>query len=193
MVRMILGHSTSSMYDCWLIKCSHSQIVLNIISLRKNVSKEEHPTATPGGSPCHSPHGASWLPLTGGSRCSQSNVRSHNLSTISCRDVLAKRALTYSQDKPVPEQRTTLKKLVTHPWVTQPMNLADDSWKDGCRVEKPASGLLVTVNPEMQSRDRLITVAAELLGASCLRGGPEKPTLHLATARCDDPFLLLSF
>lgn len=55
-------------------------------------------------------------------------------------------ALTCSQDKPVPEQRTSLKKLVTDPWVTEPMNLADYSWEEGCGVEKPESGVLSTVS-----------------------------------------------
>lgn len=44
------------------------------------------------------------------------------LPTIHCREALVNTALTCSQDKPVPEQHTTLKK-----WVTQAVNLADDS------------------------------------------------------------------
>ncbi|OWK04523.1 hypothetical protein Celaphus_00002846 [Cervus elaphus hippelaphus] len=39
--------------------------------------------------------------------------------------------------QPVPEQRTTLEKLVTDPWVTQPVNLADYTWEEVCRVNKP--------------------------------------------------------
>uniref|UniRef100_A0A8C0D0K3 non-specific serine/threonine protein kinase n=1 Tax=Balaenoptera musculus TaxID=9771 RepID=A0A8C0D0K3_BALMU len=39
--------------------------------------------------------------------------------------------------QPVPEQRTTLEKLVTDPWVTQPVNLADYTWEEVCRLNKP--------------------------------------------------------
>ena len=39
--------------------------------------------------------------------------------------------------QPVPEQRTTLEKLLTDPWVTQPVNLADYTWEEVCRVNKP--------------------------------------------------------
>lgn len=39
--------------------------------------------------------------------------------------------------QPVPEQRTTLEKLVTDPWVTQPVNLADYTWEEVCQVNKP--------------------------------------------------------
>lgn len=39
--------------------------------------------------------------------------------------------------QPVPEQRTTLEKLVTDPWVTQPVNLADYTWEDVCGINKP--------------------------------------------------------
>lgn len=39
--------------------------------------------------------------------------------------------------QPVPEQRTTLEKLVTDPWVIQPVNLADYTWDEVCRVNKP--------------------------------------------------------
>ncbi|KAK2108077.1 hypothetical protein P7K49_013242 [Saguinus oedipus] len=41
--------------------------------------------------------------------------------------------------QPVPEKRTTLDKLVTDPWVTQPVNLADYTWEEVCRVNKPAA------------------------------------------------------
>lgn len=41
--------------------------------------------------------------------------------------------------QPVPEQRTTLEKLVTDRWVTQPVNLADYTWEEVCRLNK--SGL----------------------------------------------------
>lgn len=39
--------------------------------------------------------------------------------------------------QPVPEQRTTLEKLVTDPWVTQPVNLANYTWDEVCRMNKP--------------------------------------------------------
>lgn len=39
--------------------------------------------------------------------------------------------------QPIPERRTTLEKLVTDPWVTQPVNLADYTWDEVCRVNKP--------------------------------------------------------
>lgn len=39
--------------------------------------------------------------------------------------------------QPVPEQRTTLEKLMTDPWVTQPVNLADYTWEEVCQVKKP--------------------------------------------------------
>uniref|UniRef100_A0A8C0LM61 PAS domain-containing serine/threonine-protein kinase n=1 Tax=Canis lupus dingo TaxID=286419 RepID=A0A8C0LM61_CANLU len=48
--------------------------------------------------------------------------------------------------QPVPEQRTTLEKLVTDPWVIQPVNLADYTWDEVCRVNKP--GEARTVCPE---------------------------------------------
>lgn len=39
--------------------------------------------------------------------------------------------------QPVPEQRTTLEKLVTDAWVTQPVNLADYTWEEVCGINKP--------------------------------------------------------
>ncbi|XP_036278254.1 PAS domain-containing serine/threonine-protein kinase isoform X1 [Pipistrellus kuhlii] len=54
--------------------------------------------------------------------------------------------------QPVPEQRTTLEKLVTDPWVTQPVNLADYTWEDVCGIHKPGSRVLSTVSLEMESR-----------------------------------------
>uniref|UniRef100_A0A2K6FGL8 non-specific serine/threonine protein kinase n=1 Tax=Propithecus coquereli TaxID=379532 RepID=A0A2K6FGL8_PROCO len=44
--------------------------------------------------------------------------------------------------QPAPEQRTTLEKLATDPWVTQPVNLADYTWEEVCRVNKPGERLL---------------------------------------------------
>lgn len=42
--------------------------------------------------------------------------------------------------QPVPEQRTTLEKLVGDPWVTQPVNLANYTWDEVYRVNKPGEG-----------------------------------------------------
>lgn len=54
--------------------------------------------------------------------------------------------------QPVPEQRTTLEKLVTDPWVTQPVNLADYTWEEVYQVNKPDSGLLSSMSLETESR-----------------------------------------
>nr|XP_060480370.1 PAS domain-containing serine/threonine-protein kinase isoform X1 [Panthera onca] len=73
--------------------------------------------------------------------------------------------------QPIPEQRTTLEKLVTDPWVTQPVNLADYTWDEVCRVNKPESGGLSALSLEMESRC-VREVAPEPCGALCPRGGP---------------------
>lgn len=39
--------------------------------------------------------------------------------------------------QPCPEQRTTLEKLITDPWVTQPVNLANYTWEEVCRTNQP--------------------------------------------------------
>nr|XP_040124118.1 PAS domain-containing serine/threonine-protein kinase isoform X2 [Ictidomys tridecemlineatus] len=44
--------------------------------------------------------------------------------------------------QPAPEQRTTLEKLVTDPWVTQPVNLAAYTWEEVCRISQPGESLL---------------------------------------------------
>ncbi|XP_012907335.1 PAS domain-containing serine/threonine-protein kinase isoform X2 [Mustela putorius furo] len=54
--------------------------------------------------------------------------------------------------QPVPEQRTTLEKLVTDPWVTQPVNLANYTWDEVCHMNKPESGALSGVSLETESR-----------------------------------------
>uniref|UniRef100_H0WH29 PAS domain-containing serine/threonine-protein kinase n=1 Tax=Otolemur garnettii TaxID=30611 RepID=H0WH29_OTOGA len=54
--------------------------------------------------------------------------------------------------QPAPEQRTTLEKLVIDPWVTQPVNLADYTWEEVCRVNKPESGVLSTASLETGSK-----------------------------------------
>ncbi|XP_067596091.1 PAS domain-containing serine/threonine-protein kinase isoform X1 [Pseudorca crassidens] len=75
--------------------------------------------------------------------------------------------------QPVPEQRTTLEKLVTDPWVTQPVNLADYTWEEVCRLNKPESGVLSTGSLELESRSPSAAAQApELRRASCARAGP---------------------
>nr|XP_012422210.1 PREDICTED: PAS domain-containing serine/threonine-protein kinase [Odobenus rosmarus divergens] len=75
--------------------------------------------------------------------------------------------------QPVPEQRTTLEKLVTDPWVTQPVNLANYTWDEVCRMNKPESGALSGVSLEAESRcAREVAWALEPCGALCPRGGP---------------------
>ncbi|XP_048200340.1 PAS domain-containing serine/threonine-protein kinase isoform X2 [Perognathus longimembris pacificus] len=46
--------------------------------------------------------------------------------------------------QPSPEMRTTLEKLVQDPWVTQPVNLADYTWEEVCRISKPEASNLCT-------------------------------------------------
>uniref|UniRef100_A0A452U1T6 PAS domain-containing serine/threonine-protein kinase n=1 Tax=Ursus maritimus TaxID=29073 RepID=A0A452U1T6_URSMA len=68
--------------------------------------------------------------------------------------------------QPVPEQRTTLEKLVADPWVTQPVNLANYTWDEVCRVNKPESGALSGVSLETESRcTREVAWALEPCGA----------------------------
>ncbi|XP_059963386.1 PAS domain-containing serine/threonine-protein kinase isoform X2 [Mesoplodon densirostris] len=75
--------------------------------------------------------------------------------------------------QPVPEQRTTLEKLVTDPWVTQPVNLADYTWEEVCRLNKPESGVLSTGSLELEGRSpSAVAWAPELRRASCARAGP---------------------
>ncbi|KAF6115400.1 PAS domain containing serine/threonine kinase [Phyllostomus discolor] len=54
--------------------------------------------------------------------------------------------------QPVPEQRVTLEKLVTDPWVTQPVNLADYTWEEVCGIHQPESGVLSFESLEVESR-----------------------------------------
>ncbi|XP_075386513.1 PAS domain-containing serine/threonine-protein kinase isoform X1 [Tenrec ecaudatus] len=51
--------------------------------------------------------------------------------------------------QPVPKQRTTLEALVEDPWVTQPVNLANYTWEEVCRLSKPESGLLASTSLEV--------------------------------------------
>ncbi|XP_010604937.1 PAS domain-containing serine/threonine-protein kinase isoform X1 [Fukomys damarensis] len=53
--------------------------------------------------------------------------------------------------QPAPEQRTTLEKLMTDPWVTQPVNLAEYTWEEVCRTNKPESSLLSTGSQEQET------------------------------------------
>ncbi|XP_077613448.1 PAS domain-containing serine/threonine-protein kinase isoform X2 [Crocuta crocuta] len=73
--------------------------------------------------------------------------------------------------QPIPEQRTTLEKLVTDPWVTQPVNLADYTWDEVCPVNKPESGGLSALSLQMESRCAR-EVAPESRWAWCPGGGP---------------------
>ncbi|KAF4022092.1 hypothetical protein G4228_013875 [Cervus hanglu yarkandensis] len=78
--------------------------------------------------------------------------------------------------QPAPEQRTTLEKLVTDPWVTQPVNLADYTWEEVCRVNKPESRALSTVGLELDGRSPSAAARAlESHGPSCSRAGPRAP------------------
>lgn len=52
--------------------------------------------------------------------------------------------------QPAPEQRTTLEKLMTDPWVTQPVNLAEYTWEEVCRTNKPESSLLSTGSQDQE-------------------------------------------
>ncbi|XP_072818113.1 PAS domain-containing serine/threonine-protein kinase isoform X1 [Vicugna pacos] len=74
--------------------------------------------------------------------------------------------------QPVPEQRTTLEKLATDPWVTQPVNLAEYTWDEVCRVNKPESRVLSTVGLEMEARSPRSGSGPELHRAPCTRAGP---------------------
>uniref|UniRef100_A0A8D0PXX7 PAS domain-containing serine/threonine-protein kinase n=1 Tax=Sus scrofa TaxID=9823 RepID=A0A8D0PXX7_PIG len=75
--------------------------------------------------------------------------------------------------QPIPEQRTTLEKLAADPWVTQPVNLADYTWEEVCRVNKPESSILSTASLETEGRSpSAVAGAPELPGAACARAGP---------------------
>ncbi|XP_045367449.2 PAS domain-containing serine/threonine-protein kinase isoform X9 [Camelus bactrianus] len=74
--------------------------------------------------------------------------------------------------QPVPEQRTTLEKLAADPWVTQPVNLAEYTWDEVCRVNKPESRILSTVGLEMEARSPRSGSGPELHRAPCTRAGP---------------------
>ncbi|KAG3275715.1 PAS domain containing serine/threonine kinase [Ictidomys tridecemlineatus] len=87
--------------------------------------------------------------------------------------------------QPAPEQRTTLEKLVTDPWVTQPVNLAAYTWEEVCRISQPESNLLSTASLELGNRSlsdvprarglcRLPTPSESPSGQCCLC--PEDPS-----------------
>ncbi|XP_035162219.3 PAS domain-containing serine/threonine-protein kinase isoform X4 [Callithrix jacchus] len=91
--------------------------------------------------------------------------------------------------QPVPEKRTTLEKLVTDPWITQPVNLAEYTWEEVCQVNKPESGVLSTASLEMGSRS-----LSEVAQAQALCAGPapgEAPDGH-GCLHPRDPRLLTS-
>ncbi|XP_023422760.1 PAS domain-containing serine/threonine-protein kinase isoform X2 [Cavia porcellus] len=86
---------------------------------------------------------------------------------------------------PDPRQRTTLEKLVTDPWVTQPVNLAQYTWEEVCRISKPESGLLSTASLQHRTGSRSLSEAGSEFQAHpapeeapssqhCL--GPEDPS-----------------
>ncbi|XDB48079.1 hypothetical protein AB1E18_001663 [Capra hircus] len=78
--------------------------------------------------------------------------------------------------QPVPEQRTTLEELVTDPWVTQPVNLADYTWEEVCRLNKSDSRALSTVGLELDGRSpSAVARAPEPHRPSCSRAGPRAP------------------
>ncbi|XP_069857674.1 PAS domain-containing serine/threonine-protein kinase isoform X1 [Dipodomys merriami] len=54
--------------------------------------------------------------------------------------------------QPAPEKRTTLEKLVQDPWLTQPVNLADYTWEEVCRISKPEPHHLCTPSLEVGCR-----------------------------------------
>ncbi|XP_058520295.1 PAS domain-containing serine/threonine-protein kinase [Ochotona princeps] len=57
--------------------------------------------------------------------------------------------------QPVPQRRTTLEKLVTDPWVTQPVNLTDYTWEEVCHLNKPGNGVLSPGSPESRSQSEV--------------------------------------
>ncbi|XP_036925173.1 PAS domain-containing serine/threonine-protein kinase isoform X2 [Sturnira hondurensis] len=80
--------------------------------------------------------------------------------------------------QPVPEQRVTLEKLVTDPWVTQPVNLADYTWEEVCGIHQPESRVLSSESLEVESRSP--SEAAQRLehGASCPRAPPNGSSIQ---------------
>ncbi|XP_004386571.1 PAS domain-containing serine/threonine-protein kinase [Trichechus manatus latirostris] len=79
--------------------------------------------------------------------------------------------------QPIPEQRTTLEKLVEDPWVTQPVNLADYTWEEVCRVSKPESGTLAGMSMETERRS-----PREGRGGPGPGAGPSGPPVPCAQA-----------
>ncbi|XP_053775303.1 PAS domain-containing serine/threonine-protein kinase isoform X2 [Desmodus rotundus] len=69
--------------------------------------------------------------------------------------------------QPVPEQRVTLEKLVTDPWVTQPVNLADYTWEEVCGIHQPESRVLSSESLEVESRSPSGAAQHPEQGASC--------------------------
>ncbi|XP_060049590.1 PAS domain-containing serine/threonine-protein kinase isoform X2 [Erinaceus europaeus] len=73
--------------------------------------------------------------------------------------------------QPIPEQRITLERLVAHPWVTQPVNLADYTWDQVYRVHRPGSGVLSPVSPDRPPSELAQTLEAG--GSPWPSGSPE--------------------
>ncbi|XP_023578007.1 PAS domain-containing serine/threonine-protein kinase [Octodon degus] len=63
--------------------------------------------------------------------------------------------------QPAPEKRTTLEKLVTDPWVTQPVHLADYTWEEVCRTNKPETSLRSAASLEHRTGSRSPSEAAQ--------------------------------
>ncbi|KAM5324942.1 PAS domain-containing serine/threonine-protein kinase isoform 2-T5 [Glossophaga mutica] len=78
--------------------------------------------------------------------------------------------------QPVPEQRVTLEKLVTDPWVTQPVNLADYTWEEVCGIHQPESGVLSSESLEVESRSPSEAAQHPERGASCPGAPPNGPS-----------------
>ncbi|XP_037017254.2 PAS domain-containing serine/threonine-protein kinase isoform X2 [Artibeus jamaicensis] len=78
--------------------------------------------------------------------------------------------------QPVPEQRVTLEKLVTDPWVTQPVNLADYTWEEVCGIHQPESGVLSSESLEVESRSPSEAARRPERGASCPRAPSYGPS-----------------
>ncbi|XP_021102954.1 PAS domain-containing serine/threonine-protein kinase isoform X2 [Heterocephalus glaber] len=93
--------------------------------------------------------------------------------------------------QPAPEQRTTLEKLMTDPWVTQPVNLAEYTWEEVYRTNKPEGSLLSTGSLELRTGSRSLSEAA---GDRRLHGppGPAEAPSGQCCSGPEDPSPLVS-
>lgn len=90
--------------------------------------------------------------------------------------------------QPSPEQRTTLEKLIIDPWVTQPVDLANYTWEEVCRINQPDSGLLSAASLELRSRSQSsVTHRKGFDGPSPREAPSDQHCLHL-----EDPSLPVS-